>query len=137
MKNDVLSRVLAQAGKVVESRSSVLVPLHWITAILVSFLLLSVVTKAPAWMEIGLFVLLTVAILQSILSYNYFMIKNPDALRSEKHVQVMQAIEKGLYGDSDMGMLVIPKLGNELLLPRSARRNVTLTAPKSIQESTE
>jgi hypothetical protein len=48
------------------------------------------------------------------------MTKNPDALRSEKHALSKYAIDKGLYGDSDMGMLEVPKLGSEFLLPGEA-----------------
>jgi len=46
MKNGLISRVLAQAGKAVESRSSVLVPLQWKIIILVFFLFAFVAIKA-------------------------------------------------------------------------------------------
>jgi hypothetical protein len=117
MKSELISRILAQAGKVVQSRSSALVPLHWITAILISSLLVSVIASAPPWIEIGLFVLLTISVSQSILSYNFFMVKNPDALRSEKYALSKFAMDKGLYGDSDAGMRELPRLGSEFLLP--------------------
>jgi hypothetical protein len=117
MRGDLISRVLAEAGKVVQSRSSVLVPLHWKIAILGTFLLVALVVKAPAWAEVGLFSLLALAVLQSSFSYNYFMRKDPDALRSEKHALSKYAIDKGLYGDSDVGMRELPKVGNEFLLP--------------------
>ena len=117
MSTDLFERVLAQAGRVVESKSSALVPLHWLTAILVACLIFSVIAKAPSWIVIGIFALLALAVLQSVISYNYFMTKNPDALRSERHALSKYAIDKGLYGDSDMGMLEVPKLGSEFILP--------------------
>jgi hypothetical protein len=128
MKSDFVGRVLAQAGKVVESKSSALVPLQWKIIVLVFFLFLFVVVKAPLWIEIGVFVLLVVLVLQSSFSYHYFMKTNPDALRSEKYSISKYAIERGLYGDSDSGMREVPKLGNEFLL-ESDKGNGNLSHP--------
>jgi hypothetical protein len=136
MNGDFFQRVWAQAGEIARSRSSALVPLHWITAILVAFLLLSVALHAPGWMQIGLFVLLALVILQSVVSYNYFMTTNPDALRSEKHVLSKYAIDKGLYGDSDSGLIEIQKFGNEFVLDAaSSGRASQLSKPSEEREA--
>jgi hypothetical protein len=134
MRTDLIGRVLAQAGKVVESKSSALVPLQWKIIIFALFLFMLVVVKAPMWIDIGVFVLLAILVLQSSFSYHYFMKRNPDALRSEKHAISKYAIDKGLYGDSDMGMLEVPKFGNEFLLPSVRERNVTSQPSKPSRE---
>ena len=117
MTRDLFARVLAEAGKVVHSRSSVLVPLQWVSLILLTFTLLFVIARAPLWIEIGVFALLAAAVLLFCAAFAYFMVRNPDALRSERHVLSKYAIDKDLYGDSDTGMREVPKLGSDFLLP--------------------
>ena len=137
MKTDFIGRVLAQAGKVVESRSSVLVPLQWNIVILALFLFLFILAKAPAWLDIGVFVLLAIAVMQSAFAHDYFMKKDAVALRSEQHAISKYAIDKGLYGDSDSGMREVPKLGSEFLLPVDTGKRQISRATRSSGRKSE
>ncbi len=58
-------------------------------------------------------------LLISILSaYFYFMVNDPDALRSESFKLSKMALEKGKMGDSIVGLVDVNALSNE---PRSPR----------------
>jgi hypothetical protein len=120
MKNSFASRILAHAGELVRSKSSVLVPLHWKLLILGLLLVIMVLLHASVWIEICLVVLLCLVTLQSSYAYNHFMKTNPDALRSEKFATTKYAIDKGLYGDSDSGTRPLIEIEEELLIPQAS-----------------
>ena len=100
----ILESLLRQA-RIGQSRSSVVNPLQWTLVILISGLLALVFAHAPEWLirlfayAIGLVVVLLVA------AYLFFMIKNPDALRSEKFSLMKTAMEKKVLGDSLTGLM--------------------------------
>lgn len=57
------------------------------------------------WLLIALSCGIGLVILQMIFAYNYLLIKDRDALRSESYTLNKLAIEKGLIGDSDAGVV--------------------------------
>ncbi len=60
---------------------------------------------APDWMlKIFAAVIIFVSVLYPI-AYIYFMLKNPDALRSESFELKKMAMERGFYGDSMQGVI--------------------------------
>lgn len=92
------------------SRSDILKPLVWPLGLsLATAATTGAATNigAPSWLPIlsgsiaALFAFIYVA------GYVYFGLKHPDALRSENYTLRKMAIEKGLVGDSDAGLLSI------------------------------
>ena len=84
-------------------KSTALYPLQWLIAILVSGLLLSFTVGAPSWVPIALFILCALTFILFGIAYSFFMVKDPDALRSERYSLSKMAIEKGLFGDNIFG----------------------------------
>jgi hypothetical protein len=87
------------------SRSTALQPLGWLLGIVLSVLLFSLATNPPAYV---IYILLTFAgiiLLTYIGAYLYFMIRLPDALRSEKYTLSKMAIERSVTGDNLAGFL--------------------------------
>jgi hypothetical protein len=99
-------------------RSTVLNPLHWLISILISGLIISFCYGLPSWMTITFFGCAITAIILYFVAYIYFMIKDRDALRSEKFTIQKLAIEKGIIGDSVHGILKNDNLIS-LLLPQA------------------
>lgn len=100
-----ISKMLEQADRVVHSRSSVLVPLQWLLIILAVFFLALIPIHAPAWAQIGEGVCFGLILILSVAAYVFFVIRNPDGLRSEQYSLSKYASEQGLYDDSDSGLI--------------------------------
>ena len=98
-------RQLFQESDAKGTRSSGLRPLQWILGTLITGLLGSVWLKAPEWVTASLTVGVGVFLLLGVYAYIYFMIKNPDFLRSEAFTLHKMAIEKGLIGDNVSGLI--------------------------------
>lgn len=103
---EVISALLSQATAT-GARSTVLQPLSWLSVILTIGITILPARDAPDWLLILFSVLLVFCILTYIISYVYFAIKNPDALRSEKFTLSKMAIEKNLIGDNTAGLSLI------------------------------
>lgn len=99
MTFEPIDRLLQAAGNVVGSKSSTLVPLQWIMAILVGLLLFLVGLKAPFWLLLGAFCLLSLVVLQAVFAYHFFMTKDSVALRSESHAMSKYRIDHGANGE--------------------------------------
>ena len=100
----ILESLLKQS-EVGQSRSSVINPLQW-TLVIVTFALLAfaAVPHIPARLVIGA-ACADGSVLAALLgAYVFFMITDPDALRSEKYALVKTAIERRLLGDSLTGL---------------------------------
>ena len=93
-----------QAGS--GKRSTALQPIIYITSILLLGLIGSFQVNAPLWLSVSLFCMLVGSILLFGVAYIYFMLKNPDALRSEKFNITKVAIEHGLIGDDMLGAIL-------------------------------
>ncbi len=95
---------LLQLAHIGRARSSVINPLQWTLVLLVFGLLTVLVARGPAWILEFFVVLIGLIILLLIVAYTYFMIKNPDALRSETFSLAKTALEKQVVGDSLSGL---------------------------------
>src|SRR5688572_15941049 len=82
------------------SRSTVLKPLGWMMALLVSAVLAAFYLNSPFWvgMLFAVFTVITMALY--LFAYLYCMFRDRDALRSETYSIQKLAIEKGFVGDS-------------------------------------
>ena len=86
------------------SRSSTLNPLQWALVILVGSVGFAAATHVPSWIVSALGVAAVINFALFIYAYIYFMVKSPDALRSESYSLRKMAIQKGLMGDSLHGL---------------------------------
>lgn len=87
------------------SRSTILKPLTWLLGIILATLLAAFRFSAPAWFCYLLAGIAILAVLLFFFAYVFCLFKDRDALRSESFSLRKMEIEKGLYGDSDMGLV--------------------------------
>lgn len=99
------------------ARSTALQPLGWLTGILTSGLVVAAYWGAPEWALISLCGLLGVTVIIYLVSYVFYAIKNPDALRSEKYTLSKMAIEKNLIGDDKSGLIEVGDNDNPPIAP--------------------
>jgi hypothetical protein len=86
------------------SRTNALNHLQWMIAAFLAALLMAskyALAQSIIWL---IAIVLCILILCYLGTHFYFMVKDPDALRSEKFTIQKMAIERGLVGDSIMGM---------------------------------
>jgi len=121
-------RALLQQASAEGSRSTALKPLGWLVGMLcaASIALFSFSNPIPPWVGITFVALTTVAVAGYLIAYFYLMIKDRDALRSERYSIQKLAIEKGIVGDDISGVLQIdeietPKLLSEASAEQEAR----------------
>jgi len=98
-----ISHLLQQAN-IGQSRSSVLNPLQWLLVILVAGIAVCLSLHSPSWLITLFAVLLVLTFVLLFSFYIYFARTDPDALRSEQFSLSKLAIQKGLVGDSIMGL---------------------------------
>jgi hypothetical protein len=92
--------ILEQLAGKVEVRSATN-PLLWLTAVII-IPSLSIIAFVPFWIQIILVIIILLLLFCNIGCYIFFMIKNPDYLRSEKfHIQ-KQALN--LLGDQSKSL---------------------------------
>lgn len=77
--------------------------------ILVSALLGAFRFGAPLWATVGLFVALGLCVIAYLVAYGYFMLKSPDALRSERFTLSKLALERSITGDNLAGFIEPPQ----------------------------
>ena len=87
------------------SRTDVLRPLMWLTGTLVLASVGAFLSDAPKWATIAMLSMLGTSVLAYISAYAFCLFSDRDALRSEKYSLQKMAIEQGLYGDSDRGLI--------------------------------
>jgi len=87
------------------SRSTVLKPLTWFTSILLGSIISLVYFEGPKWLIIFLTVIISLVILLFLFTYIFCLFKDRDALRSESFSIKKMEIERGIYGDSNVGIL--------------------------------
>jgi hypothetical protein len=98
-------RAILQQSSTTASRSTALNPLMLMTGVLGSATLTSFLLQAPTWASIVFATFTGLPILLFLVAYIFFMIRDPDALRSERYSIQKMAIEKGLIGDDLHGLL--------------------------------
>lgn len=94
------------------SRSDVLKPLAWLITILISATIMLTYVKAPENLIYLSFGLAGVTTLLYFFAYVFCLLKDRDALRSEKYSLNKMAIEHGLLGDSNTGVFEIGDLNS-------------------------
>lgn len=113
---DIIRAFLSQASSS-GSRSTALQPLGWLCGILTSGLVIAASWRVPEWALISLTSLLCVTVTIYLMSYIFYAIKNPDALRSEKYTLSKMAIEKNLIGDDKTGLIEVGEYENPPIYP--------------------
>ncbi|ENG7518035.1 hypothetical protein ABVD55_001180 [Vibrio harveyi] len=74
----------------------------------------STYAETDRWLLILLATLTVVSVILYVFAYIYFMFKNPDALRSEKFNIEKMAIQKGIVGDSQLGVIEQNSASNDI-----------------------
>lgn len=94
-----------QQAQIIQSRSSVINPLQWSLVISIAALLTTgLEPRAPRWLPIFFAVLTALIAVLLIGAYIFFMVRDPDALRSERYSLMKTAMEKHLVGDNLVGL---------------------------------
>lgn len=107
------------------SRSTILKPLMWLLiGILLGVLLTLVFTSAELWLHIIVVCLILAATGLYFYVYCYCLRHNPDALRSESFTIRKMQIEKGVYGDSNVGYITDEQ--TQACLPNSTNEEESL-----------
>ena len=99
---ELFESFLANAASAEGSRSTALNPLLWMCALLFATLTGTAVKGGPEWLLILVSVLAVIGVIATLAAYFYFMVKLPDALRSEKFTLAKMAMQ-GVSGDSLKG----------------------------------
>ena len=85
-------------------------PLGWLATICGAILFGVIEAKADAWI-VAVFVTATVlSVILYMVAYVYCLINDREALRSETYSIQKLAIEKGLLGDSNVGMIHVEQM---------------------------
>jgi hypothetical protein len=87
------------------SRSDVLRPLAWLLAILIVLIFGLIYLNAPNWIILCAGIALFICVVLYAGSYIYCLLCDRDALRSERYSLDKLAIEHGIYGDSNIGLI--------------------------------
>jgi hypothetical protein len=86
------------------SRSDVLKPLAWLIGTLTITTVLMVYVQSPNWLLVVMAMLLVAIIILYGWAYGFCLLKDRDALRSEKYSLHKMAIEHRLIGDNSTGL---------------------------------
>ncbi|MCA1626194.1 MAG: hypothetical protein LC778_20860, partial [Acidobacteria bacterium] len=109
MPFEFLFKELLQQASTSGSRSTAMKPLTWLVGILIVGVISLAASGATFWLLVTVAFLLVIAVVAFMSSYIYFMVKNPDALRSERFTLSKMKIEKNLIGDDKSGLKEIPE----------------------------
>jgi len=95
---------LLHFARIGRARSSVINPLQWTLVLLIFGLLAILLAHGSVWLLVFFTVLIGLVLALLVAAYIYFMLTNPDALRSETYALVNTLIEKRMVGDSLSGL---------------------------------
>lgn len=87
------------------ARSTALHALQWTLGIVLTGITASLLSGAPTWLSIAMTVFAGLVLTVFLFAYVFLLLTNPDALRSEQYFLSKLAIEKGLVGDSNVGLV--------------------------------
>jgi hypothetical protein len=87
------------------TRSTALHSLQWALGLLLAAVPATIAAKAPDWVLVGLLLAAGVVLTVFLGAYIYFLVRDPDALRSEQFTLSKMAIEKGMIGDNVAGFV--------------------------------
>ena len=99
-----LLRELLSSSTADGSRTNALNHLQWMLAAFLGSTIVAFYSGVPhqfCWLLVAA---TAVLLLCYLVTHFYFMVKNPDALRSEKFTIEKMALERGLIGDSSIGL---------------------------------
>ena len=99
-----LFRTLRHFSEIGRSRSSSINPLQWVLVFLMFGLFAAIWTHADSWILKFLVGAIGVVVVLIVIAYVYFMVNDPDALRSETFSLAKTAIEKQMLGDNLSGL---------------------------------
>jgi hypothetical protein len=104
------------------TRSTVLNPLGWLIASLLASLTGTAAVHGPQWLLVVLAVIVGLLVALYAVAYVFFMLRSPDALRSERFTLSKMALEQ-TRGDSTAGFAERPP---PALLPTKSDAMFTL-----------
>jgi len=116
----ILQQFLSQATAR-SSKSSALHSLIWAFGLLLSGVPIAAWATGNPWIWGPILVGAGIVLIAILVAYFYFMVKNPDALRTENYSLSKLAMERGLMGDSLNGLFD----GNTLPLAGRQQRAIT------------
>jgi hypothetical protein len=87
------------------SRSSALASLSWSTLILVGGLFGAWKAGAPIWIQVVFVILIVANQFVFLRAYRFLLLKDRDALRSERYSLSKMQIERGMVGDNAVGLM--------------------------------
>lgn len=105
---EIIKFLFRQADSI-RSKSTTMNPLAWLILILISSIFLSFKVDAPIWLSKTLAIFAGFAVLLYFFAYIYFMLTDPEYLRTEKFVLRKKEIEKGYFGDNITGVIDLQK----------------------------
>ena len=114
-----LIKTLLHQASAQGSRSTALYPLAWAFTLDLATLIAAIWERAPSWVPVLLAVLAAVLLGAYLIAYFYFMVKNPDALRSENFTLSKMQIERSQIGDTSRGFQEIETVVSVPVLPSS------------------
>ena len=117
MPQTKLLQALMQQATAGGSRSTALKPLGWLLGMLLSTSVTSSFIKAPEWLTLTFVALTVLSFLIYIGAYIFLLLRDRDALRSEKFSLQKLAIQHSLVGDSETGLFNLDDKGDVPLLP--------------------
>lgn len=91
------------------SRSTVLKPLGWALALLIPATMLSAFFKLDVWLTRGLGAGAGLSLLAYLVAYFFCLVKDREALRSERYSIQKLAIERRVVGDDTVGLMVVDR----------------------------
>ena len=107
-----LIKTFLQQASARGSRSTALYPLGWALGLVLASLIVAIWEHAVMWVIVLLSVCSSVLLVAYIIAYFFFMVKNPDALRSEQFSLSKMQIEKSQIGDTSHGFQEIEATAN-------------------------
>ena len=86
-------------------RSTALYSMQWMLGLSLTGLVFAIRESAAGWLLVTLVCFVGLAVVVYVGGYIYLLIRNPDALRSERFTLEKMAIEKGVVGDHLVGII--------------------------------
>jgi hypothetical protein len=99
-----LFKTLRHFSEIGRSRTSSINPLQWVLVLLMFGLLAAIGVHGDVWILKFFVGSISIIVLLIVAAYIFFMVKDPDALRSETFSLAKTAIEKQMLGDNLSGL---------------------------------
>ena len=103
------------------SRSSALAPIGWALGLVLTAFVACVRLEAATWVLVAFVVAAGCLLATFLVGFVFFMMKDSDALRSERFVIQKMAVQRGLVGDDRAGLVQPADAGAPQKLPLLGR----------------